>query len=134
MQAGHIPPFSVPHLPLSYDLGLIGGAMLEISRTFSITSSGTKEAIVGAAKLGAFFGTFLGGAMMLRYGRRIAMASNSIFFTAGPIIMAAAWGPGWVAHELFHGQEDEARWCSAVQIFRSARATCVGLVSAKHSR
>jgi MFS family permease len=76
-----------------YDLGLIGGAMLGISQAFSITSVSTKEAIVGAAKLGACFGTFLGGALMLRYGRRRAIAAESVFFVAGPLVMAAATGP-----------------------------------------
>ena len=68
--------------------------MLGISKTFSITSDSTKEAIVGAAKFGAFFGTFIGGALMLRYGRRIAIALEAVFFVLGPVIMAAAAGPG----------------------------------------
>lgn len=78
----------------SYDLGLIGGAMLGISQTFNITSNATKQAIVGAAKLGAFFGTFLGGVLMLRYGRRLAIAAEAVFFVLGPVIMATAVGPG----------------------------------------
>lgn len=85
------PPPNTQH---SYDLGLIGGAMLGISDTFAITSTVTKEAIVGAAKLGAFSGTYLGGALMLRYGRRIAIVANAGFFTLGPLIMAMAGGPG----------------------------------------
>ncbi len=68
--------------------------MLGISQAFGITSTLTKEAIVGAAKLGAFAGTALGGALMLRYGRRIAIAANAAFFTLGPVIMAAAGSPG----------------------------------------
>ncbi|KAK9817311.1 hypothetical protein WJX72_012503 [[Myrmecia] bisecta] len=74
-----------------YDLGLIGGAMLNIHDQFH-TSTAASEVIVGAAKIGAFFGTFLGGAMMLYYGRRKAIAMDSIFFMAGPVIMAAAYG------------------------------------------
>ena len=50
-----------------YDLGLIGGALLNIRDEFGI-GDGAAEAIVGAAKFGAFFGTFVGGAAMLRYG------------------------------------------------------------------
>jgi MFS family permease len=71
--------------------------MLGISQAFNITNISTKEAIVGAAKLGACFGTFLGGALMLRYGRRRAIAAESVFFVAGPLVMAAATGPRWVA-------------------------------------
>jgi MFS family permease len=54
--------------------------------------------VVGAAKLGAVLGTFVGGATMLHYGRRIAIATNSMFFTAGPLIMAVAYDPWWVSH------------------------------------
>jgi MFS family permease len=75
-----------------YDLGLIGGAMLGISDAFHI-SNAMKEAIVGAAKLGAFFGTFIGGVCMLRYGRRKAISLQAAFFVAGPALMAAAPGP-----------------------------------------
>ncbi|KAF6262111.1 major facilitator superfamily domain-containing protein [Scenedesmus sp. NREL 46B-D3] len=74
--------------------------MLGISQAFNITSVRTKEAIVGAAKLGACFGTFLGGALMLRYGRRRAIAAQSVFFVAGPLVMAAATGPGGSVMEL----------------------------------
>eukprot|EP00879_Flechtneria_rotunda_P018505 GHRR01019417.1.p1 GENE.GHRR01019417.1~~GHRR01019417.1.p1 ORF type:complete len:197 (+),score=47.52 GHRR01019417.1:721-1311(+) len=77
-----------------YDLGLIGGAMLGISQAFNITNNSTKETIVGAAKFGAFFGTFIGGVLMLRYGRRFALAFEALFFVTGPIVMAAANGPG----------------------------------------
>lgn len=68
--------------------------MLGISQAFNITSNNTKQAIVGAAKLGAFFGTFLGGVLMLRYGRRLAIASEAGFFVLGPLLMAVATGPG----------------------------------------
>ena len=48
---------------------------------------------MGAAKLGAFGGTFLGGALMLHYGRRLAIGLDSIFFMLGPLLMAASEGP-----------------------------------------
>ena len=50
----------------------------------------TEEIIVGMAKLGAVFGTFLGGALMQQCGRKRAIAWNSVFFIAGPVVMAAA--------------------------------------------
>ncbi|KAL4420816.1 hypothetical protein ABPG75_010472 [Micractinium tetrahymenae] len=74
-----------------YDLGLIGGALLNIRDDFGI-GDWTAELIVGAAKFGAFFGTFLGGALMLHYGRRKAIAIDSAFFIVGPLIMAASAG------------------------------------------
>ena len=52
-----------------------------------------QELIVGAAKLGAFGGTFLGGALMLHYGRRLAIGLDGAFFVLGPLLMAASDGP-----------------------------------------
>ena len=52
-----------------YDLGLMGGALLAIRDADPAMSDGGAELVVSAAKLGAFFGTFLGGALMLHYGR-----------------------------------------------------------------
>ena len=72
-----------------FDLGLIGGALLDIRDDFGLSDAGA-ELVVGAAKAGAFFGTFFGGALMLCYGRRAAIAIDSLFFVAGPAIMAAA--------------------------------------------
>ena len=48
------------HINYRYDLGLIGGALLDIHDEFG-TSEAVEESIVGAAKIGAFFGTFMGG-------------------------------------------------------------------------
>ncbi len=54
------------------------------------TSEGQDELIVGATKVGAVFGTFLGGALMVHYGRRVAIALDSVFFMLGPLCMAAS--------------------------------------------
>lgn len=51
----------------------------------------TSQAIVGAAKLGAVLGTFIGGTCMLYFGRRKSIAIDSIFFFVGPVMMACAW-------------------------------------------
>jgi MFS family permease len=77
---------------------------------------------------GAFFGTFLGGALMLRHGRRVAIAAQAAFFAGGPILMAAARGPGcgategcvqtlrWAALQALH-------WClSLPRCFRRAHS------------
>ena len=45
--------------PCRYDLALISGALSEIRDHFDL-SEVMEEFIVGAAKIGAFFGTFLG--------------------------------------------------------------------------
>ncbi|CAL8467848.1 g7386 [Coccomyxa elongata] len=72
-----------------YDLGLISGALGYIRDDFG-TSEVMEEAIVGAAKVGAVLGTFLGGALMLHYGRRKAIALDSFFYIVGPLLMAFA--------------------------------------------
>jgi SP family myo-inositol transporter-like MFS transporter 13 len=72
-----------------YDLGLIAGALLYMETDLALTES-TEEVIVGMAKVGAFFGTFIGGALMQDLGRKRAIAWNSVFFILGPCIMVAA--------------------------------------------
>ena len=75
-----------------YDLGLIAGARVYMEASLHLRES-SEEVIVGMAKLGAVFGTFVGGALMQDVGRRRAIAWNSVFFLLGPLIMAAASGP-----------------------------------------
>ena len=77
-----------------YDLGLIGGALLGIRADLDLHGAAAESWIVGAFKLGAFFGTFFGGAAMLRYGRIRAIAANSVFTTLGPVIMAVSSNTG----------------------------------------
>lgn len=72
-----------------YDLGLISGALLEITSEFQATDS-ARAWIVGAAKAGACVGTFLGGAAMYKYGRTRTVGAASLFFIAGPLLMALA--------------------------------------------
>ena len=72
-----------------YDLGLIAGALLYMETDLRL-SEGTEEVIVGMAKLVAVFGTFIGGALMQAYGRKRAIAWNSLFFICGPVVMASA--------------------------------------------
>lgn len=54
------------------------------------TSNAVNEVIVGAAKLGAVVGTILGAAVMSRFGRRIALLFDTVFFVLGPVIMVAS--------------------------------------------
>jgi MFS family permease len=84
---------SISAFLFGYDLGLIGGALPLIAADLG-AGDAALEWIVGSAKLGAVLGTFLGGALMLRYGRRPAIAADAALFAAGPALMAAAWGVG----------------------------------------
>jgi MFS family permease len=82
-----------------YDLGLIGGALLDI-RDALHTTVVVEGIIVGVAKFGAFFGTFLGGALMLYYGRRPTIALDTVFFVLGPVVMATAQHAAYAALSL----------------------------------
>ncbi len=73
----------------SYDLGLIGPALLTYQRETSELDTVSIAAIVGSAKLGAVVGTFIGGACMLYYGRQPTIALSGVFFVIGPALMAA---------------------------------------------
>lgn len=70
-------------------------APIHIHNTHTYTHTAhTQSGIVGALKLGSFVGAFVGGALMLRYGRRKAIALCSIFGVLGPLLMAGASGVG----------------------------------------
>lgn len=74
-----------------YDLGLISGAFLPIKADLGASDT-AMEIMVGGAKFGAVLGTFLGGALMLHYGRRLAIGFDSLFFILGPLLMAFSSG------------------------------------------
>ena len=68
-----------------YDLGLIAGALLYMDTDEDLhLTTASSEVIVGMAKLGAVFGTFIGGALMVDVGRKRAIAVTGVFFLLGP--------------------------------------------------
>lgn len=68
------------------------------------TRTGIEELIVAAAKLGAVAGTFLGGALMLHWGRRRALLADSLLFAVGPLVMALSPGTaGLIAGRVIVG-------------------------------
>jgi MFS family permease len=74
-----------------YDLGLIAGALLYMDTDEDLhLTTASSEAIVGTAKLGAVFGTFIGGALMADVGRKRAIAVTGVFFLLGPFLMAVS--------------------------------------------
>lgn len=83
--------FKTAHLVCRYDLGLISGALAPIKDEL-LLSDVAAEVMVGAAKFGAVFGTFLGGSLMLYYGRRLTIGVDSFFFILGPVTMALSSG------------------------------------------
>jgi MFS family permease len=79
-----------------YDLAVIGGAIPFMQPELGL-SEGEVELVVSAAKFGAVLATPLAGYVMLRYGRRPALALSAAAFCAGPGIMAVAPGLGLLA-------------------------------------
>ena len=74
-----------------YDLGLIAGALLYMDTDEDLhLTTASSEVIVGMAKLGAVFGTFIGGALMVDVGRKRAIAVTGVFFLLGPLAMAVS--------------------------------------------
>ena len=72
-----------------YDLALIGGALLYIEQDLNLDSS-QAEIVVAGTKIGAIFGTFIGGLLMFKLGRKLALTIITAFFILGPIVMAVA--------------------------------------------
>lgn len=77
-----------------YDLGLIGPALEAYKEAGFELVEWQYGLVVSAAKWGAVLGTFLGGALMLYYGRQPSVAINAVFFVTGPVIMASL-SPWW---------------------------------------
>ena len=63
-----------------YDLGLIAGALLYMDTDEDLhLTTASSEVIVGMAKLGAVFGTFIGGALMVDVGGRGDRGDRRVF-------------------------------------------------------
>jgi SP family galactose:H+ symporter-like MFS transporter len=72
-------------LLFGYDTGVISGAILFITRQFSLSST-MEEIVVSAVLVGAVIGASLGGALTGRLGRR------SLIIVAGVIFIASSLG------------------------------------------
>ena len=72
-------------LLFGYDTGVISGAILFITRQFSLSST-MEEIVVSAVLVGAILGASLGGALTDRLGRR------SLIMVAGVIFIASSLG------------------------------------------
>jgi sugar porter (SP) family MFS transporter len=72
-------------LLFGYDTGVISGAILFITKQFSLSST-MEEIVVSAVLVGAIFGASLGGALTDRFGRR------SLILVAGGIFIVSSLG------------------------------------------
>jgi len=67
-----------------YDTGVISGAILFISKDFSLTSLQV-ELVVSCVLVGALLGTIAGGVLADRFGRRRVIIATSALFAVGAI-------------------------------------------------
>ncbi len=82
-------------LLFGYDIGVISGAILFITKDFAL-SSGMEEIVVSAVLLGALLGAAGGGILPDRLGRRRLLIGAALVFGLGALGAALAPGPRWL--------------------------------------
>lgn len=76
-------------LLFGYDTGIIGVALLGLSKDFALSDS-LKQIVTGAIIFGAIFGVFGTGAISDRIGRRWSIVLVGLIFTVGSVMSAMA--------------------------------------------
>src|SRR5664279_2578677 len=71
-------------LLFGYDTGVISGAILFITKQFSLSAT-MEEVVVSAVLIGAVIGAVIGGALTARFGRRKLIILAGLIFTASAI-------------------------------------------------
>ncbi len=69
---------------------------------------------MAGTKFGAIIGTFVGGALMQKWGRKVALTSVTFFYILGPIVMSVGDTGGMLAL---------GRWLTGIGVGASA-VTC----------
>ena len=82
-------------LLFGYDTGVISGAILFITRQFSLSST-MEEIVVSAVLVGAILGASLGGALTDRFGRRSLIMVAGVIFIASSLATALAPTVPWL--------------------------------------
>lgn len=73
-----------------YDTGVMSGALLPLRRAFNLTAS-QQEVVVSVTVLAAFLSSLVGGSLNQHFGRRTCILLAAGIFTAGSLVLAAAW-------------------------------------------
>jgi SP family galactose:H+ symporter-like MFS transporter len=100
---GEVKPFvyvavgiaAVGGLLFGYDTGVISGAILFITKQFSLSAT-MEEIVVASVLVGAIVGAVLGGALSNRFGRRKLILLAAVIFTVSAMGTALAPGVGWL--------------------------------------
>ena len=82
-------------LLFGYDTGVISGAILFITKQFSLSAT-MEEIVVSSVLAGAVLGAVLGGALSDRFGRRKMIILSGIIFTASALGTALAPTVSWL--------------------------------------
>src|SRR5664279_3657339 len=82
-------------LLFGYDTGVISGAILFITKQFSLSAT-MEEIVVSSVLVGAVAGATIGGALTGRFGRRKMIILAGIIFTASALGTALAPTVGWL--------------------------------------
>src|SRR5664279_4359490 len=82
-------------LLFGYDTGVISGAILFITKQFSLSAT-MEEIVVSSVLVGAAVGAALGGALTDRFGRRKLILLAGAIFTFSAIGTALAPTVGWL--------------------------------------
>jgi len=72
-----------------YDLGVISGALPQISVSFDLSES-QKESVVSFLYLGGLFGAALGGFVCDKYGRKVAILFTDVVFAIGALLLSTS--------------------------------------------
>jgi sugar porter (SP) family MFS transporter len=82
-------------LLFGYDTGVISGAILFITKQFSLSAT-MEEMVVSSVLVGAVVGATVGGALTGRFGRRTMIILAGIIFTVSAVGTALAPTVGWL--------------------------------------
>ncbi|XP_053447205.1 LOW QUALITY PROTEIN: solute carrier family 2, facilitated glucose transporter member 12 [Nycticebus coucang] len=77
---------AVSGLLVGYELGIISGALLHIKTLLALTCQ-EQEMVVSSLLIGAFFASLIGGFLIDRYGRRIAIILSSCLLGLGSLVL-----------------------------------------------
>ncbi|XP_003790362.1 LOW QUALITY PROTEIN: solute carrier family 2, facilitated glucose transporter member 12 [Otolemur garnettii] len=117
---------AVSGLLVGYELGIISGALLQIKTLLALTCQ-EQEMVVSSLLIGAFFASLIGGVLIDRYGRRLAIILSSCLLGLGSLVLILS---------LSYTLLIVGRIAIGVSISLSSIATCVYIaeIAPQHRR
>jgi MFS family permease len=82
---------SIGGVLFGYDLGVVAGALIQLSAQFDLQDGqGEKGIVVSILLVGAVLGALVGGTFTDRYGRRVAIMCTDVIFILGSFTIATS--------------------------------------------